>query len=80
MNKYESSLKQICMQCKTKPENCNKKKCTRYNNMKELVYLHNRQTKVVAKLKELGMSKKIELILKGLGLYEREKEQIKETE
>lgn len=37
MNKYELSLKQVCLQCKTKPNNCNKKKCTRYNNLKELV-------------------------------------------
>lgn len=37
MNKYESALKQVCLQCKTKPENCNKKKCNRYNNLKELV-------------------------------------------
>lgn len=37
MNKYESSLKQVCLQCKTKPANCNKNKCVRYNNLKELV-------------------------------------------
>lgn len=37
MNKYQSSLKQMCLQCKTKPSNCNKKKCTRYNVFKELV-------------------------------------------
>ena len=37
MNKYESALKQVCLQCKTKPANCNKSKCVRYNNLKELV-------------------------------------------
>ena len=37
MNKYESSLKQVCLQCKTKPANCNKNKCVRYNTLKELV-------------------------------------------
>lgn len=37
MNKYESALKQVCLQCKTKPANCNKKKCVRYNTLKELV-------------------------------------------
>ena len=37
MNKYEKSLMQICLQCKTKPSNCNKNKCVRYNNIKELI-------------------------------------------
>ena len=37
MNKYESSLKQVCLQCKTKPANCNKKKCVRYNNLREAI-------------------------------------------
>lgn len=74
MNKYESSLKQICLQCKTKPQNCNKKKCTRYNNMKELVDLHNQQIDVVEKLKEIGLTKKVEIILRSLGLYEQENE------
>lgn len=37
MNKYENALKQVCLQCKTKPANCNKKKCIRYNTLKELV-------------------------------------------
>lgn len=37
MNKYESALKQVCLQCKTKPANCKKNKCVRYNLLKELV-------------------------------------------
>ena len=45
MNKYESSLKQVCLQCKTKPANCNKNKCVRYNNLKELVDRANRPKK-----------------------------------
>ena len=73
MNKYESSLKQMCLQCKTKPQNCNKNKCTRYNNMKELVDLHNQQIDVVEKLKEIGLTKKVEIILESLGLYEKER-------
>lgn len=72
MNKYESSLEQICRQCKTKPQNCNRNKCVRYNNMKQLVELHNRQIKVVEKLKEIGISKKVEIILEKLGLYKIE--------
>ena len=36
MDKYQSSLKQMCLQCKTKPSNCNKKKCTRYNVFKDI--------------------------------------------
>ena len=45
MNKYESSLKQVCLQCKTKPANCNKNKCVRYNTLKELVDKTNRPKK-----------------------------------
>ena len=37
MNKYESALRQMCLHCKTKPSNCHKKKCNRYNALKELV-------------------------------------------
>lgn len=74
MTKYESSLKQICLQCKTKPQNCNKAKCTRYNNMRELVELHYKQIKVVDKIKEIGMSKKIEIILENLGLLNKPEE------
>lgn len=37
MNKYEKALTQMCRQCKTKPSNCNKTKCNRYNAFKELI-------------------------------------------
>ena len=37
MNKYEKALTQMCRQCKTKPINCNKSKCNRYNAFKELI-------------------------------------------
>lgn len=36
-NKYELGLKNMCRYCGTSPANCNKKKCTRYNAMKEAV-------------------------------------------
>lgn len=42
MNKYENALKQMCLQCKTKPSNCNKNKCNRYNAIKELVEMYNK--------------------------------------
>ena len=42
MNKYENALKQMCLQCKTKPSNCNKNKCNRYNAFKELVEMYNK--------------------------------------
>ena len=37
MNKYESALKQVCLQCGTNKNNCRKDKCVRYNALKELV-------------------------------------------
>lgn len=37
MNKYEMALKQMCLHCKTKPQYCNKKKCNRFQALKELV-------------------------------------------
>ena len=37
MDKYESALKQVCLQCKTSKNNCKKDKCNRHSSLKELV-------------------------------------------
>ena len=36
MDRYENGLRQMCMQCKTKRNNCDKKKCNRYQAYREL--------------------------------------------
>lgn len=68
MNKYDSSLKQVCLQCKTKPVNCNKNKCVRYNNIKELISNNDKYLQLVEWLKTENLTKKVENKLKELDL------------
>ena len=58
MNKYESALKQVCLQCKTSKNNCNKNKCVRYNNLKELVIITTMDAKdvITSALNDLSLS------------------------
>lgn len=58
MNKYESALKQVCLQCKTSKNNCNKNKCVRYNNLKELVSFTTMDVKdvITSALNDLSLS------------------------
>ena len=58
MNKYESALKQVCLQCKTSKNNCNKNKCVRYNNLKELVMITTMDAKdvITSALNDLSLS------------------------
>ena len=58
MNKYESALKQVCLQCKTSKNNCNKNKCVRYNNLKELVSFTTMDVKdvITSTLSNLSLS------------------------
>ena len=58
MNKYESALKQVCLQCKTSKNNCNKNKCVRYNNLRELVMITTMDIKdvITSALSNLSLS------------------------
>ena len=36
-NNYNNALRQFCLYCKTKPANCNRDKCNRYNTFKKCI-------------------------------------------